>query len=82
MLTGSQAHVMGFMPLLRIMNPGVCTMSLCTDVNFCAKVEGQGVILTSDTHVASFTQYIKLIANTKLKFTGNKSFKKKKKLKK
>ena len=30
----------GFMPLLRIKNPGVCTMSLFADyVKFCAKVE-------------------------------------------
>ena len=43
----------GFMPLLRIMNPGVCTMSLFADyVKLCAKVKGQGVALTFDTHVA------------------------------
>ena len=46
----------GFMPLLRIINPGVCTKSLFADfVKFCAKVEGQGETLTFDTHVASFT---------------------------
>ena len=46
----------GFMPLHRTMNPGVCTMSLFADyVKFCANVEGQGVTLTFDTHVASFT---------------------------
>ena len=46
----------GFMPLLRIMNPGVCTQSLFADyIKFCAKVEGQVVTLTSDTYVASFT---------------------------
>ena len=46
----------GFMPLRRTMNPGVCTMSLFADyVKFCANVEGQGVTLTFDTHVASFT---------------------------
>ena len=34
----------GFMSLLRVMNPGVCTMSLFADyVKFCAKLEGQGV---------------------------------------
>ena len=49
----------GFMPLLRIMNPGVCTLSLFADyVKFCAKVEGQGVTLTFDTHVASFTHLV------------------------
>ena len=47
------------MPLLRIMNPGVCTMSLSTDyVKFSAKVEGQGVTLTFNTHVASFTHLV------------------------
>ena len=46
----------GFMHLLRIMNPGVCTMSLFADyVKFCAKVKGQGVTLTFDTYAASFT---------------------------
>ena len=45
----------GFMPLLRIMNPGVCTLSLFADyVKFCAKVKGQGVTLIFDTHVASY----------------------------
>ena len=49
----------GFMPLLRIMNPGVCTMSLFADyVKFCAKVEGQRESLTSDTHVAPFTHLV------------------------
>ena len=49
----------GFMPLLRIMGPGVCTMSLFADyVKFCAKVEGQGVALTFDTHLASFTHLV------------------------
>ena len=44
------------MSFLKIMNPGVCTMSLFTDnVKFCAKVEGQGVTLTFVTHVTSFT---------------------------
>ena len=48
-----------FMPLLRIMNPGVCTMSLFADyVKLCAKVEGQGLTLTFDTHVASFTDLV------------------------
>ena len=48
----------GFMSLLRIMNPGICTMSLFTDyVKFCAKFEGQGVTLTFVTHVASFTHF-------------------------
>ena len=47
------------MPFLRIMNPGVCTMSLFADyVTFCAKVEGQGVTLTFDTHVPSFTHLV------------------------
>ena len=47
------------MPFLRIMNPGVCTMSLFVDyVTFCAKVEGQGVTLTFDTHVASLTHLV------------------------
>ena len=47
----------GFMPLLRIMNPGVCTMSLFADhVKFYAMVEGQGV--TFDTHVALFTHLV------------------------
>ena len=46
----------GCIPLLKIMNPGVCTMSLFTDyVKFSAKVEGQGVTLTFNTHVASFS---------------------------
>ena len=59
MLIGSQAHVSGFMPLLRIMNPGVCTTSLFVDcVKFCAKVQGQGVTLTFYTHVASFTHLV------------------------
>ena len=40
-----------------------------------SKVEGQGVNLTFDTHVAYF--FIKLIANTKLKFTDNNSSQKK-----
>ena len=49
----------GFMPLLRIMNPGVCTLSLFADyVKFCAKVKGQGVTLIFDTHVASFTHLV------------------------
>ena len=49
----------GLMPLLRIMNPGVCTASLFADyVKFCTKVEGQGVTLTFDTHVASFTHLV------------------------
>ena len=48
----------GFMPLLRIMNPGVCTMSLFADIKFCAKVKGQGVTLTFDTHVALFTYLV------------------------
>ena len=56
MLFGSQAHVMGFMSRLRIMNPEVWTMSLFADyVKFFAEVEGQGVTLTFVTHVASFT---------------------------
>ena len=34
-------------------------MSLFADyVKFCAKVEGQGVTLTSDTQVASFTHLV------------------------
>ena len=34
-------------------------MSLFADyVTFCAKVEGQGVTLTFDTHVASFTHLV------------------------
>ena len=46
----------GFMSLLGIMNPGVCTMSLFAEyIIFCAKVKGQGVTLTFDTHVALFT---------------------------
>ena len=49
----------GFMPPHRIMNPGVCTMSLFADyVKFYAKVEGQGVTLTFDTHVVSFTHLV------------------------
>ena len=41
------------------MDPGVCTMSLFADyVKFCAKIEGQGVTLTFDTHVASFTHLV------------------------
>ena len=49
----------GFMPFLRIMNPGISTLSLFADyVKFCAKVEGQGVTLTRDTHVASFTHLV------------------------
>ena len=48
----------GFMPLLRIMNPGVCAISFFADyVEFCVKVEGQGVT-TFDTHVASFTHLV------------------------
>ena len=39
--------------------PGVCTVSLFADnIKFCAKVEGQGVTLTFDTHVASFTHLV------------------------
>ena len=49
----------GFMPLLRIMNLGVCTMSLFADyVKFCANVKGQGLTLTSDIHVASFDHLV------------------------
>ena len=49
----------GFMPLLRIMHPGVCNMSLLADyVKFCAKVKRQGVTLTFDTHVTSFTHLV------------------------
>ena len=49
----------GFMPLLRIMNPGVCTMSLFVEfVTFCAMLEGKEVTLTFDTHVASFTHLV------------------------
>ena len=49
----------GFMPLLRIMNQGVCTMSLFADyVKFCAKGEGQRVTLTFDTDVASVTHLV------------------------
>ena len=52
MLIGSKA-------LLRIMNPGVCSMSLFAKyVKFCAKVKGQEVTLTFDTHVASFTHLV------------------------
>ena len=41
------------------MNQGVCTMSLFADyVKFCAKVEGQGVTVTFDTHVASSTHLV------------------------
>ena len=48
----------GFMPLLRIINPGVCTMSLYADyVKLCAN-QGQGVTLTFDTHVASLTHLV------------------------
>ena len=37
----------GFMPLLRIMNPGVCTMSLFADyVKFCAEVGDQVKMLS------------------------------------
>ena len=51
--------LLGFMPLLSNMNPGVSTMSLFADCNkFCAKIEGKGVILTFDTHVASFTHLV------------------------
>ena len=49
----------GFMSLLRIMKPGICTMSLFADyVKFCAKVIGQGVTLTFVSHVASFTHLV------------------------
>ena len=41
------------------MNPGVSTMSLFADyVKFYAKVKGQGVTLTFDAHVASFTHLV------------------------
>ena len=30
-------------------------------VQFCTKVEGQGVTLTFDTHIASFTHLVKYI---------------------
>ena len=64
------------MPLFRIMNPGVCTLSLFADyVKFCAKVEGQGVPLTFDTHVASFTHLVDCKYKI-IKFTGNNSFQK------
>ena len=47
------------MPLLRIMNPGVCTKGLFVIIaKFCAKVEGQVVILTFDSPVASFTHLV------------------------
>ena len=53
------------MPLLRIMNPGVCTMSLSDDyVKFCAKAERHCVTLTSDTHVASFTHLVDCVTLT------------------
>ena len=56
MLIGSQVHVIG---LYAPSYPRVCTMTLFADyVKFCAKVEGQGVILTFDTHVASFTHLV------------------------
>ena len=47
------------MPLLRIKNQGICTISLFADyVKFCAEVEGQGVTLTFHIHVASFTHLV------------------------
>ena len=49
--------LLDFTPLLRIMNPGVCTMSLFADyVKFCAKVKGQ-VTLTFDTHVSQASHH-------------------------
>ena len=47
------------MPLLSIINPWVCTMSLFADyVKFFAKDKGQGVTLTFDTPVASFSHLV------------------------
>ena len=46
----------GFMPLLRIMTPGVCLFA--DYVKFCAKVKDQGMSLTFDTHVASYTHLV------------------------
>ena len=59
----------------RLLRITTFTMSLfANNIKVCAKVEGQEVTLTSDTHVALFLIY--LIANTKFKFTGNNSLKK------
>ena len=47
------------MSLLRIMTPGVCTMSLFAEfVKFCAKVQGQGVTLIFVIHADSFTHLV------------------------
>ena len=53
-----------FMPLLRIMNPGACTMSLYAD--YVKSGRGQGVILTFDTQVASFTHLVDCIYKIKV----------------
>ena len=77
MLIGSQAHVMGLYALLGIMNPGVCTMSLFAEsVKFYVKVGGQGVTLTFDTHVASFTHLVD--CKYKIKVHRQQKFQKKK----
>ena len=48
----------GCIPFHRTMNPEVCIMSLFADyVKFCAKVNGQGMTLTFDTHVACSFSY-------------------------
>ena len=67
MLIGSQAQVMGLYALLRITTLGVCTMTIFADyVKFCAKVKGQGVTLTFDSHVASFTHLVDCKYKTKV----------------
>ena len=46
----------GFMSLFRIMNPGVCAMSLFADyVKFCTKVEGDLDLWYSRSFIYSFS---------------------------
>ena len=48
--------MLGFMSLLRSMNPGVCSMSLFADyVKLWIRSKVKGVTLTIVTHVASFS---------------------------
>ena len=56
MLIGSQAHVMGlYAPPWDHKPRGLYHVFFAHYVKVCAKIEDQGVILTFDTHLASFT---------------------------
>ena len=78
MLIGSQAHVMGLYTRPKYKNTGDCTMSSFADyVKSYAMVQGQGVTLTYDTHVASFTHLV----DCKYKIKVHRRQKKKNKIK-